>query len=131
MRVISKKALSDFWKTPDYDDSEQPLRAWYKIVNDRELSWTFWGDLKATFGSADKVGDCVVFDIGGNKYRLIAKIRYKYGRVYVRKVMVYKEYDSGKWKDACGCTRQLQQRKTNQSKKATPLIKKSSRRKKN
>ena len=49
------------------------------------------------------MGDCIVFNIGGNKYRLITRIRYTTQKVFVLKVMTHREYDEGKWKDECGC----------------------------
>jgi len=59
--------------------------------------------VKAAFPSASIVGDCVVFNIGGNKYRLVTRIRYKSRKVFVLKVMTHSEYDEDKWKDECGC----------------------------
>ena len=49
------------------------------------------------------MGDCIVFNIGGNKYRLITRIRYATQKVFVLKVMTHSEYDKYKWKDECGC----------------------------
>ena len=55
-------------------------------------------ELRATFPSADTVGDLIVFNIGGNKYRLIASIHFNRGKVYVRHVLTHREYDRGAWK---------------------------------
>jgi mRNA interferase HigB len=55
-------------------------------------------ELRATFPSADVVGDLIVFNIGGNKYRLIASIHFNRGKVYVRHVLTHREYDRGAWK---------------------------------
>jgi mRNA interferase HigB len=77
------------------------LSAWHKDVE--HADWTKWADVKAMYRSADQVGDCVVFNIGGNKYRLIARIRYSSHKVYVLKVLTHKQYDAGKWKRECGC----------------------------
>ena len=103
MRVISKARLKHFWESPGHGGAEGPLRAWFTHVNSRIVSWRSWGDVKASFASASLVGDCVVFNIGGNKCRLISRIRYATQKVFVLKVMTHREYDEDKWKDECGC----------------------------
>ena len=103
MRVISKARLKEFWELGGHDNSDGPLRAWYTHVNSRTVSWLAWGDVRASFPSASIVGDCVVFNIGGNKYRLICRIRYSTQKVFVLKVMTHSEYDEDKWKGECGC----------------------------
>jgi mRNA interferase HigB len=57
-----------------------------------------FNDLWSAFPSAHKVDDLIVFDIGGNKYRLIASVHFNRGKVYVRHVLTHSEYDRGKWK---------------------------------
>src|SRR6516225_6714331 len=103
MRVVSKARLKDFWELPGHQDSEGPLRAWYTHVGSRTVAGHDWGDVKASFLSASLVGDCVVFNVGGNKYRLISRIRYATHKVFVLKVMTHREYDADKWKGECGC----------------------------
>jgi mRNA interferase HigB len=103
MRVISKARLKQFWESPGHGDAQGPLRAWYTHVNSKSVSWQSWGDVKAAFASASIVGDCVVFNIGGNKYRLVTRIRYASQKVFVLKVMTHSEYDEDTWKDECGC----------------------------
>jgi len=103
MRVISKARLKQFWEAPGYGDAEGPLRAWYTHVNSKTVSWRSWGDVKQSFASASIVGDCVVFNIGGNKYRLITRIRHATQKVFILKVMTHREYDHNKWQDECGC----------------------------
>lgn len=103
MRVISKSRLKKFWKSPNCEDSEGPLRAWYTHVNNREVAWQNWGNVKASYSTADLVGNCAVFDIGGNKYRLITRILFPSQKVFILKVMTHKEYDKGQWKEDCGC----------------------------
>ena len=95
MHVISKKKLKEFWN--HYPDSQGPLEAWFKIV--RGTSYTTFGELKATFPKADKVGEKIVFDIGGNKYRLMTVIHFNRLKVYVRAVLTHEAYDKGAWKD--------------------------------
>ncbi len=95
MRVISRKVLREFWKA--HPDAEVPLRQWEAVV--KRADWREWADLKVTYGSADKVEKYVVFDIGGNKYRLIAVVSYTKRKVYIQRVLTHKEYDRGTWKD--------------------------------
>jgi mRNA interferase HigB len=103
MRVISKARLRQLWSAPGNADAKGPLRAWHTHVNSKRVSWQTWGDVKAAFGHASLVGDCVVVNIGGNKYRLIARIRYMNQKVFVLKVMAHREYDEGNWKRECEC----------------------------
>jgi len=63
----------------------------------REINWVS-SEVKALFPGADKVGDVFVFDIGGNKLRLIAAIHFNTGRLFIRAVLTHKEYDQGYWK---------------------------------
>lgn len=103
MRVISKARLKRFWESPGREDAEGPLRAWYTHVSNKTVAWQHWADVKADFPSASIVGSCVVFNIGGNKYRLITRILYPSQKVFVLKVMTHGEYDDDKWKEECGC----------------------------
>ena len=103
MRVISRARLRAFWEEPGHEDAEGPLRAWYTHVSSRTVSWHSWGDVKADFATASSVGNCVVFNIGGNKYRLVTRILYSSQKVFVLKVMTHAEYDEDKWKEECGC----------------------------
>lgn len=91
MRIIALKRLREHWEFPGRADSEQPLKAWYAVV--REASWRHFAELKAQFGSASAVGERVVFNIAGNKYRLVAWINYDFYTVYVRFVGTHAEYD--------------------------------------
>jgi mRNA interferase HigB len=87
--------------------AESALLAWEKIT--KGASWSDWGALKQTFGTADRVGNCVVFDVGNNNYRLIARVKFDKRRVFVLKVMDHREYDQrdpknkskSKWEDEC------------------------------
>jgi mRNA interferase HigB len=112
MRVISKARLKSFWEAPGHGDSEGPLRAWYTHVNNRTMAWQSWGEVKGDFGSASLVGSCVVFNIGGNKYRLVTRILYPSQKVFILKVMAHEEYDQDKWKSECGCFQPPPTRKT-------------------
>ena len=94
MHVISRKALIVFWK--QHPDSKESLLRWHKIVE--KSDFTSFESIRATFPSADKVGDWIVFNIGGNKYRLITSIHFNRGKVYIRYVLTHRDYDRGGWK---------------------------------
>ena len=91
MHVLSRKMLRAFWE--DYPDAESALEAWQKA------DWQTFADVRALFPHADQVDKFTVFNIGGNKYRLITVIHYNRRKVYVRDVLTHKEYDRDKWKD--------------------------------
>jgi mRNA interferase HigB len=98
MRVISKARLRDFWQA--HPDAEKPLTTWWKIAG--RADWASIQEVRATFPHADAVElesglTVTVFNIGGNKYRLIARIIYDYRRIYVKRVLTHREYDSRKW----------------------------------
>ena len=92
MRIISRKALRQFWEHSQYADSEQPLRAWFREAS--RADWRSPAEIKAAYRSASIVGnDRVVFNIGGNKYRLVVRVNYAYGIVYIRFVGTHRQYD--------------------------------------
>jgi mRNA interferase HigB len=72
------------------------LEGWYKVIEKNKFS--SFSDLKKTFNSIEKVGDLYVFDIGGNKLRLIASIHFNRQKLYIRHILTHKEYDEGKWR---------------------------------
>ena len=72
------------------------LDQWYRLC--KKAKWHNFAELRTLFPSTDKVGDVFVFDIGGNKLRLIAAIHFNTGRVFIRAVLTHKEYDQGDWK---------------------------------
>lgn len=90
MRVIKRKTLEDFWKS--HKDCEEQLKAWFYEA--RHAKWNSFSDIKRKFSSADVIpGDRVVFNIKGNKYRLIVKIKYSLSIVYIRFIGTHAEYD--------------------------------------
>lgn len=103
MRVISKSRLQQFWESPGHQGASGPLRAWYVHVNHKSVTWHSWAEVKSDFATASIVGNCVVFNIGGNKYRLVTRILYVSQKVFVLKVMTHAEYDLDEWKRDCGC----------------------------
>jgi mRNA interferase HigB len=94
MHVISKKKLREFWE--ENPKSRVPLEAWHQIA--KRAEWATFAEIKQALGKADRVGRFVVFDIGGNRYRLIAVIHFNRQKLYVRHVLTHAEYDKGKWK---------------------------------
>ena len=64
-----------------------------------QATWRNFADVRTVFPSADQVGKFTVFDIGGNKFRLIAVIHFNRGKVFVRHVLTHQEYDRGQWKN--------------------------------
>ena len=73
------------------------LNAWYHIM--RQTRFRGLVDLRRVLPTADQVGRFTVFNIGGNKARLIAAVHYNRGKVYIRHVLTHAEYDRGQWKD--------------------------------
>lgn len=94
MHVLSKPALTIFWKT--HPEAKSSLQSWFKIMQ-RE-TFSDFNDLRATFPSADYIDGLTVFNIGGNNYRLITSINYNCKKVFIKAVLTHSEYDRGKWK---------------------------------
>ena len=91
MRIISKKALLDFWiKHPNAKSS---LEAWHRVVSKSDFKNFI--DLKDAFNSVDYTSPYTIFNIGGNNYRLIVSIHYNTQHLYIREVFTHAEYD--KW----------------------------------
>ncbi len=92
MRVIALSTLRLFWQKSGRGDAEQPLRAWFKEAEGAD--WANPADIKRRYASASFLNDNrVVFNIGGNKYRLIVRIMYRSRTVYIRFVGTHAEYD--------------------------------------
>jgi mRNA interferase HigB len=84
------RALREFWQA-GHADAERPLRAWFSRTNAAE--WSSFADLRQDFQSADQVGNHVVFNVGGNNYRLVANVNYQSHYVLVRWIGTHAEYD--------------------------------------
>jgi mRNA interferase HigB len=90
MRIISRKTLVDFWN--GHPQSKEPLKAWYKEAE--HAHWKSFVEIKRRYGSADPVSDNrVVFNIKGNDFRLVVKIHYNTGIIFIRFVGTHAEYD--------------------------------------
>lgn len=97
MHVVTKKRLQEFWNS--YPDSETSLMHWFRTA--KKADWKNLADIRSDFPHADLVGECVIFNISGNRYRLVVKVRYRSHGVFVRFVMTHSEYDKEKWKADC------------------------------
>jgi mRNA interferase HigB len=97
MLIGNYEALQKFAKK--HARSRSSLETWYQ--NTLEARWRNFDDVRTTFRSADIYGDCVIFDIAGNNYRLIALIRYDLEQVNIETVLTHAEYDRDKWKKNC------------------------------
>jgi len=94
MKLISNKVLREFALL--HPEAGQPLQD-FRYLMEKGTFGNF-AQLKATFASVDKVGDRFVFNICGNKYRLVAAIAFQAGLVWVKAVLPHKDYDKGDWK---------------------------------
>ncbi|MBF0171443.1 MAG: type II toxin-antitoxin system HigB family toxin [Nitrospinae bacterium] len=94
MRIITKTRLLEFARR--HPDAEASLLAWHRII--RNGRYPHFASLRRTFPNADQVeGKYTVFNIGGNKYRLVAAIHYEGQRLYIRHILTHSEYDRKKW----------------------------------
>ena len=94
MRIISNRDLRAF--VADHPQADSTLQGWRRVIEKNRFA--NWAELKAVFNTVDKVGNLVVFDIGGNKYRLIAYIRFEKQILYIKAVLTHRDYDKGAWK---------------------------------
>lgn len=94
MRVISRRPLME--AAAKHRDLEPSLDAWYRIA--KTSRWMSLEDVRKIYPNADYVHPYTVFNIKGNSYRLVAKIEYRWGLIFVKKVLTHAEYDRGSWK---------------------------------
>ena len=95
MHIITQKTIKSAWET--YSDAEKPLRKWFTEM--KSLTFQTFTELKRRYPSADQVGRLTVFNIKGNHYRLVVRMDYTYGKVFIRKFMTHAEYDKEDWKN--------------------------------
>ena len=92
LRIIARKTIREFWDISHYRDSQRPLKSWYGIVTNAE--WHNPDDVKKQFRGASIIGgNRVVFNIAGNKYRLVVKFNYPYNIGYIRFIGTHGQYD--------------------------------------
>ena len=94
VRVISRGAIVDFSRK--HPDAYVPLMNWYRIT--KRAEWENLADVRGDFGHADVLGRRTVFNIKGNTYRLIARVNYRTGRVFILRILPHEEYAKGAWK---------------------------------
>ena len=95
MHVITRKRLNEF--AEKHHDTKSALARWYALMRKRRFS--NFVQLREAFPQADQVGKFTIFNIGGNKVRLIAAVHYNRNKIYIRHVLTHQEYDTGKWKE--------------------------------
>lgn len=98
VRIISHRAIREF--TVNHRAATQPLDDWYRIA--KRAAWSNLAEVRMIYPHADPVGSCVVFNIGGNKWRLISKIAFNRHVLHIRFILTHKDYDKGGWKHDCG-----------------------------
>lgn len=95
MHIITKRRITEAkLRHPDCDSA---LDGWYKVMKDNEFK--SFAELKVAFNSVDKVEQLFVFNVGGNKLRLIASIHFNRKKVYIRHILTHKTYDKGHWRE--------------------------------
>ena len=94
MKLISNRALREFAAL--HPDADRPLQDFRRLIE--RGTYSSFAQLRTTFASVDKVGEFHVFNIGGNKYRLIAWIHFGRQRLFVKSVLTHGDYDKGDWK---------------------------------
>jgi len=95
MHIITRKRILDF--ALKHPSCKNGLETWYRII--KHSRFNTFAELRKVFSSADQVEKFTVFNVGGNKARLIVAIHYNTQRVYVRHVLTHAEYDRNKWKE--------------------------------
>ena len=96
LRIVSKAALLKF--ANEEPEALEPLLRWFRIA--KAARWISLADTKLDFPHADYVAPLTVFNVGGNKYRLIVAVSYKWQIVYIRHVLTHTAYDTGGWKQS-------------------------------
>lgn len=94
MHVITQSCIWEAKKK--YPESANALDGWYRVIKKNQFS--HFAELKMSFNSVDKVGNLIIFDIGGNKLRLISTIHFQRKKIYIRQILTHKEYDKNDWK---------------------------------
>ena len=95
MHIITRARLNEF--AAIHPETKSALMRWYKLMKKRQFN--SFAELRAVFPDADQVGKVTVFNIGGNKVRLVAAIHYNRRLVYIRAILTHQQYNKGTWKE--------------------------------
>jgi len=92
MRIIAVKTIKEFWEKNNHQDAEQSLRAWYHEA--KQAKWRLPSDIKKQYKNASILrNNRVVFNINGNKYRLVVAIQYRFQIIFIRFIGAHADYD--------------------------------------
>ena len=94
MRVISRRVL--FERAAGYPDAKSDIETWFFTA--KASKWRNLSDIREVYPSADMVGDLAIFNIRGNNYRLIVRMAFETGRIYIKEFLTHADYDKGRWK---------------------------------
>ena len=94
MHIISRKMIRNFCEI--HPEAQTAMDRWYQLV--KKTDFESFTALKRLFSSADQVQNFIIFNVGGNKYRIITFIKYPAKQIYIRYILTHKEYDKEKWK---------------------------------
>jgi mRNA interferase HigB len=97
MEIISYGPIKRFIQK--HPESKSGLNTWYKTA--KNATWKNLSEVKNTYPHADLYGSCTIFNISGNKYRLVVKIDYQGQIILIKHIMTHAEYDKDKWKKDC------------------------------
>jgi mRNA interferase HigB len=94
MHVVSHKSIRIF--CDEHPHARNAMERWYRVA--KRATWSSFAEVKRSFNTADFVAPHIVFDIGGNKYRLIAEMNFRRRVLFIRGIMTHQEYVKGEWK---------------------------------
>ena len=99
MHVISRKKLVEFWQ--ERHDATEQLAAWFKVAD--RATWEKWADVQKAYPKASYYECCLIFNICGGSYRLVARRSMNWKTLFIVGVLTHQEYDRDLWKSFCTC----------------------------
>ncbi|MEP7213031.1 MAG: type II toxin-antitoxin system HigB family toxin [Acidobacteriota bacterium] len=99
---MSERKLREFWESSNGAERqrrEKVFKLWRGLV--RKADWSTFADVRTTFNHSDVYGNCTIFDVGENRYRVAAKVEYRIKVVFIRAMLTHTDYDSDQWKGDC------------------------------